>query len=89
MRNSCNHKPVILAGEVNLKKNKAKITKELIEKTVRDKVKEIGYEQEGFHWANIIIENHLHEQSQDISIGVDQDESNEVYGAGDQGIMFG
>ena len=89
MRNSCNHKPrVILAGEVNLK-NKAKITKELIEKTVRDKVKEIGYEQEGFHWANIIIENHLHEQSQDISIGVDQDESNEVYGAGDQGIMFG
>ena len=80
---------VILAGEVNIKKNKSEITEEIIEKTVRDKVKDIGYEQNGFHWKNIIIENHLHDQSHDISIGVDQDEDNEIYGAGDQGIMFG
>ena len=80
---------VILAGEVNIKKNKSEITEEIIEKTVRDKVKDIGYEQNGFHWKNIIIENHLHDQSHDISMGVDQDEDNEVYGAGDQGIMFG
>jgi len=80
---------VILAGEVNIKKNKSEITEEIIEKTVRDKVKDIGYEQNGFHWKNIIIENHLHDQSHDISVGVDQDEDNEVYGAGDQGIMFG
>ncbi|MBD22730.1 MAG: methionine adenosyltransferase [Alphaproteobacteria bacterium] len=80
---------VILAGEVNLKKNENKITRDLIEKTVREKVKEIGYEQDGFHWNNLVVENHLHKQSQDISIGVDQDEGNEIYGAGDQGIMFG
>ena len=80
---------VILAGEVNIKKNKSEITEEIIEKTVRDKVKDIGYEQNGFHWKNIVIENHLHDQSHDISMGVDQDEDNEVYGAGDQGIMFG
>ena len=80
---------VVLAGEVNLKKNENKITHDLIEKTVRSKVKEIGYEQDGFHWNNLIVENHLHKQSQDISIGVDQDEGKEIYGAGDQGIMFG
>ena len=80
---------VVLAGEVNLKKNEEKITEEVIEKTVRDKVKEIGYEQDGFHWNSLTVENHLHKQSQDISMGVDQDEGNEIYGAGDQGIMFG
>ena len=80
---------VVLAGEINLKKNEHKITQEVIEKTVRDKVKEIGYEQDGFHWNNLVVENHLHKQSDDISVGVDKDEINEVYGAGDQGIMFG
>ena len=51
MRNSCNHQSSeFLAGEVNIKKNKAEITEEIIEKTVRDKVKDIGYEQNGFHW---------------------------------------
>ena len=40
----------------------------------------------GITW---LVENHLHKQSQDISAGVDQDEINEIYGAGDQGIMFG
>ena len=57
-----------------MKKNENKITHDLIEETVRSKVKEIGYEQDGFHWNNLIVENHLHKQSQDISIGVDQDE---------------
>jgi len=80
---------VVLAGEVNIKKNEGNITPEIIEKTVREKVKEIGYEQDGFHWDKIIVENHLHKQSQDISRGVDQDEANQIYGAGDQGIMFG
>ena len=80
---------VVLAGEVNIKKNEENITPDVIEKTVREKVKEIGYEQDGFHWDKILVENHLHKQSQDISRGVDQDETNQIYGAGDQGIMFG
>jgi len=80
---------VVLAGEVNIKKNEESITPDVIEETVREKVKEIGYEQDGFHWEKISVENHLHKQSQDISQGVDQDESNQIYGAGDQGIMFG
>ena len=42
-----------------------------------------------FHWKNLKIENHLHEQSADISQGVDKENENDVYGAGDQGIMFG
>ena len=76
---------VVLAGEVNIKKNEENITPDVIEKTVREKVKEIGYEQDGFHWDKILVENHLHKQSQDISRGVDQDETNQIYGAGDQG----
>ena len=80
---------IVLAGEINLKKNKNEISESLIDEVVRRKVKEIGYEQDGFHWKNLKIENLLHDQSTDISQGVDRDESNELYGAGDQGIMFG
>ena len=80
---------IVLAGEINLKKNKDEISESLIEEVVRKKVKEIGYEQDGFHWKNLKVENLLHDQSTDISQGVDRDESNELYGAGDQGIMFG
>ena len=80
---------IVLAGEINLKKNKDEISESLIDEVVRKKVKEIGYEQEGFHWKNLKVENLLHDQSTDISQGVDRDESNELYGAGDQGIMFG
>ena len=80
---------IVLAGEINLKKNKNEISESLIEEVVRKKVKEIGYEQDGFHWKNLKVENLLHDQSTDISQGVDRDESNELYGAGDQGIMFG
>ena len=70
---------VVLAGEVRGKK----LDKELLETKVRDCIKDIGYEQEGFHWENCNIQNHLHQQSADIAMGVDAE------GAGDQGIMFG
>ena len=64
---------------------------EEIEKAVRDTVKEIGYEQSGFHWETLTFENHLHGQSSEIAQGVDagSDGSNKDEGAGDQGIMFG
>jgi S-adenosylmethionine synthetase len=55
---------------------------------VRETIKDIGYEQEGFHWKNCNIESYLHEQSSDIAMGVDS-ASNKDEGAGDQGIMFG
>ena len=54
-----------------------------VDDIVRRCVREIGYEQEGFHWETIQVENLLHEQSAHIAQGVDAD------GAGDQGIMFG
>jgi S-adenosylmethionine synthetase len=80
---------IVLAGEINLKNKNNEIGASLIDEVVRKKVKEIGYEQDGFHWKNLKIENLLHNQSADISQGVDKDELNELYGAGDQGIMFG
>ena len=80
---------IVLAGDINLKKKKDDLSESLIEEVVRKKVRDIGYEQDGFHWKNLKIENLLHDQSSDISQGVDKDESNEMYGAGDQGIMFG
>jgi len=75
---------VVLAGETRgpeIKKN------DLIEK-VRDCIKDIGYEQKGFHWKNCSIDVHLHSQSADIAMGVDS-KGNKDEGAGDQGIMFG
>tara|TARA_B100000700_G_scaffold328129_1_gene444882 strand:+ start:777 stop:1859 length:1083 start_codon:yes stop_codon:yes gene_type:complete len=75
---------VVLAGETRgpeIKKD------ELIEK-VRACIKDIGYEQKGFHWKNCDIEVHLHSQSSDIAMGVDS-KGNKDEGAGDQGIMFG
>ena len=59
-----------------------------IEVAVRNAVKSIGYEQEGYHWKNMVVENHLHGQSPDIAMGVDAADNKEE-GAGDQGIMFG
>ena len=58
------------------------------EDAVRNAVKSIGYEQEGYHWKNMVVENHLHGQSPDIAMGVDAADNKEE-GAGDQGIMFG
>ena len=77
---------VILSGEVKINQNHEEVNNEIIDQKIREKIKDIGYEQDGFHWENIEIENYLHSQSQDISQGVD---SSEALGAGDQGIMFG
>jgi S-adenosylmethionine synthetase len=60
----------------------------MIEGVARDAVKDIGYEQDGFHWRNADVEVHLHQQSADIAQGVDA-AGNKDEGAGDQGIMFG
>ena len=77
---------VVVSGEV---RSASEISKELIEKTIRSTVREIGYEQEGFHWKTMEVKILLHEQSSDIAIGVDSDGNLKDEGAGDQGIMFG
>lgn len=59
-----------------------------VEQIVRDCVRDIGYEQDGFHWNTMSVHNYLHEQSADIAQGVDA-ANNKDEGAGDQGIMFG
>ena len=84
---------VVLAGEIRCKgvyENGAWADGALeeIERTVRGVVKDIGYEQEGFHWETLRFENHLHAQSEHIAQGVDAS-GNKDEGAGDQGIMFG
>ena len=75
---------VVIAGEVR----GPEIKSDEIEKLIRNRVKDIGYEQEGFHWKNLNFTNYLHSQSQDIAVGVDSS-GNKDEGAGDQGIMFG
>ncbi len=75
---------VVLAGEVR----GPKIDKEEIINKVRDCIKDIGYDQDGFSWKTANIETFLHEQSADIAMGVDS-KDNKDEGAGDQGIMFG
>ncbi len=76
---------VVLAGEVRGPKE---VTPELLQQVVRAAVRDIGYEQKGFHWRHAVIENYIHEQSVDIAMGVDA-VGNKDEGAGDQGIMFG
>ena len=75
---------VVLAGETR----GPEIKKEKLISKVRDCIKDIGYEQEGFHWKNVSIDTFLHSQSTDIAMGVDAS-GNKDEGAGDQGIMFG
>ena len=75
---------VVLAGEVR----GPKITKDEIIDKVKNCIKDIGYDQEGFSWQTANIETYLHEQSADIAMGVDS-KGNKDEGAGDQGIMFG
>ena len=78
---------VVIAGETRGPKT---VTNDHIEQTVRDAIKSIGYEQDGFHWKNCDIEILLHPQSADIAQGVDAKQpTNAEEGAGDQGIMFG
>ena len=84
---------VVLAGEIRCKGvyedgEWADGAKEEIERVVRQTVKEIGYEQEGFHWEKLEFINRLHGQSAHIAQGVDAG-ANKDEGAGDQGIMFG
>jgi S-adenosylmethionine synthetase len=84
---------VVLAGEIRCKgvyENGAWADGALaeIEAAVRGTVREIGYEQSGFHWENFRFENNLHGQSAEIAMGVDEG-ANKDEGAGDQGIMFG
>jgi len=76
---------VILAGEV---RGPSSITNDIIAEKIREKIRDIGYEQNGFHWENVDISILLHEQSTDIAMGVDAS-GNKDEGAGDQGIMFG
>ena len=76
---------VVLAGEIR----GPNISKEEIIDKVRNCIKDIGYDQEGFSWKEQTkIESHLHEQSTDIAMGEDS-KDNKDEGAGDQGIMFG
>ena len=75
---------VVLAGETRgpeIKKNE-------LEEKVRSCIKDIGYEQDGFHWKICSVDINLHSQSSDIAMGVDS-KGNKDEGAGDQGIMFG
>ena len=76
---------VVLAGETR----GPSVSKEELIQKVRDCIKDIGYDQEGFSWKKTTeIESHLHGQSADIAMGVDS-KDNKDEGAGDQGIMFG
>jgi S-adenosylmethionine synthetase len=85
---------VVLAGEIRGKSimdvegNWAPGVEQEIEDTVRGVVRDIGYEQDGFHWKTLEFQNHLHPQSAHIAQGVDAGEDKDE-GAGDQGIMFG
>ena len=76
---------IIISGETR----GPKISSDEIEQNVRKQIKNIGYEQEGFHWKNLKFFNYLHEQSADIAQGVDSSGNEKDEGAGDQGIMFG
>ena len=88
---------IILAGEVratqpgNTKEQNEAFTQSIIdslEPLVRAAVKDIGYEQDGFHWETAEYACYLHAQSADIAVGVDSTNEKDE-GAGDQGIMFG
>ena len=80
---------IVLAGEVRgASKDQTKQIIKDLEPKVRQAVKDIGYEQKGFHWQKAKFACHLHGQSAHIAQGVDSSDKKEE-GAGDQGIMFG
>ena len=70
---------IIIAGEYRLDVDKSDLFNEIEEK-IRLSIKKIGYEQSGFHWKKLKVENYLHNQSSDIAIGVDQNENKEEGG---------
>ncbi|GEO14110.1 methionine adenosyltransferase [Microvirga aerophila] len=76
---------VVIAGEV---RGPDSITKDRVIELAREAIKDIGYEQDGFHWKTADVAVHLHAQSAHIAQGVDA-AGNKDEGAGDQGIMFG
>ena len=76
---------IVIAGEV---RGPDSVTNDRLIEVARNAVKDIGYEQAGFHWKNASVECHLHKQSVDIAQGVDSSGDKDE-GAGDQGIMFG
>jgi S-adenosylmethionine synthetase len=76
---------VVIAGEV---RGPSSITKDSVIQLARDAIKDIGYEQDGFHWKTADVAVYLHAQSAHIAQGVDA-AGNKDEGAGDQGIMFG
>jgi S-adenosylmethionine synthetase len=80
---------VVIGGEVGLS-NQAKLSEylERVEDIARTCVRDIGYEQDSFHWNTLEVSNYLHGQSAHIAQGVDAGD-NKDEGAGDQGIMFG
>ncbi|MDA7482188.1 methionine adenosyltransferase [Planktomarina temperata] len=80
---------IVIGGEVGLS-DKAKLSHHMgqIEQIARDCIKDIGYEQDKFHWKTVEVTNLLHEQSAHIAQGVDAGADKDE-GAGDQGIMFG
>ncbi|MEM8839027.1 MAG: methionine adenosyltransferase [Pseudomonadota bacterium] len=80
---------VVIAGEV---RGSESVSHEKVDAMTRDAIRDIGYEQDGFHWKTADIDVLLHSQSADIAQGVDEGglkSDNEGEGAGDQGIMFG
>jgi S-adenosylmethionine synthetase len=81
----CTTNQIVLAGEV---RGPDSITSKTMEEVARAAVRDIGYEQDGFHWKQARVDVYVHKQSADIAMGVDA-AGNKDEGAGDQGIMFG
>jgi S-adenosylmethionine synthetase len=81
----CTTNFVLLAGEV---RGPDSMSHDRFKEIARHSIREIGYEQRGFHWKDVEISSHIHSQSADIAVGVDA-AGNKDEGAGDQGIMFG
>jgi S-adenosylmethionine synthetase len=81
----CTTNRIVIAGEV---RSAHPLAASVLEDVARHAVREIGYEQTGFHWKHADVQVYVHSQSVDIAVGVDA-AGNKDEGAGDQGIMFG